>query len=112
MYTDTMGRMWFDKDPNDTVEVAQVWEPWLGELGVAETLSSVDFTATSGLTLSGEKVNAEARVIDGTTYAIGTVALVTLAGGSAGRAYRVTCRATTSLANVVDRSFWVKVNDR
>ena len=112
MYQDDAGRAWFDKDPNDTVEIAQVWADWLGELGQAETLASVDWTATAGLTLTGEKVNAEARVIEGVTYPIGTVALVTLAGGSLGNTYRVTCRATTSLGNVVDRSLWVRVVER
>lgn len=112
MYTDDAGRTWFDKDPNDTVEVGQIWADWLGELGVAETLSTVSWSTTTGLTLTNGKVNAEARVIDGTTYPIGTVALITLSGGTAGRTYRVTCRATTSLFNVVDRSFWVRVAER
>jgi hypothetical protein len=112
MYTDDAGRPWYDKDPNDTVEVGQVWADWLGELGEAETLQGVAWTATTGLTVSGGAVNAEARVIDGVTYPIGTVALITLSGGSVGNTYRVTCRATTTLGNIVDRSFWVRVVER
>jgi hypothetical protein len=112
MYTDDAGRPWYDKDPNDTVEVGQVWADWLGELGEAETLSSVAWTAPSGLTVSSGAVNAEPRVINDVSYPIGTVALVTLSGGSLGDTYRVTCRATTSLGNIIDRSFWVRMVER
>jgi hypothetical protein len=71
---------WSPKSPADVADYFIDWSNFLAE---AETIASVVFTATSGLTV-------------GTTDFSGKVARARLSGGTAGSSYAVTCVITTS----------------
>ncbi len=71
---------WSPKSPADVADYFIDWSNFLAE---AETIASVVFTATWGLTV-------------GTTDFSGKVARARLSGGTAGSSYAVTCVITTS----------------
>jgi hypothetical protein len=69
--------------PKSPVDVADYFIDWSNFLADAETIASVVFTASPGLTV-------------GTTDFSGKVARARLSGGTAGSSYAVTCVITTS----------------
>jgi hypothetical protein len=69
---------------------------WLGEVGSAETIASSSWSLPTALTLVDDGTNAEAVVIFGVTYAIGTVAVAYISGGVLGQVYRVTNTIVTT----------------
>lgn len=76
------------KDPDAVDDFSIDWSAWLDQ---GETLSSVQWIADSGIQILG--------------YTFGpTTASARVSGGRAGRAYTLTCRATTSSGRVNDRS--------
>jgi len=69
--------------PKSPVDVADYFIDWSNFLADSETIASVSFTASSGLTV-------------GTTDFTGKVARARLSGGTAETSYSVTCVITTS----------------
>ena len=85
------------KDPQAVLPYEWDWRPWLS---AGETITSHTVTATpAGLTVSG--VGEAAGVVT-----------ATLAGGTIGEIYRVTCHIETSGGLVDDRTKKVTIRDR
>jgi hypothetical protein len=84
------------KDPQDSVWYTVDWTDWLA---TAETISTTDWTVPTGITQAA--VTATSKT-----------SLIKLSGGTAGVTYKIACKATTSTAQVVERSFLVPVANR
>lgn len=84
------------KDPQATLRHGISWADWLGE---GETIASQAVTAQAGI------------VVDQVAQADGIVSY-RISGGSAGVDYIVTCRITTSLGNIDERSVLYRVRER
>lgn len=90
---------WIAKDPNAVLDYSLDWGVPLNSWLAGETIASVAWTATAGLTVGAAS---------NTT----TVAKVRLSGGTVGQVYTVSCRVTTSTGQIEDRSFRVRVQER
>lgn len=86
----------FTKDPSAVLDYAFNWSDWLA---TGETISSHVITVDTGLTK------------DSDSEALGVVT-VWLSGGTAGTAYKVACKITTSAGRTDERTMWIKVADR
>lgn len=88
----------FVKDPDAVLDFAFNWrrDGWLEEM---ETIHSYTITVQSGITE------------DSALEAGGTVQ-VWLSGGTAGESYLVSCRITTSLGRIDERSVQIQCQER
>jgi hypothetical protein len=87
--------MTFTKDPNAVLDYMIDWARWLA----GDEIASSDWTVPAGVT----KVAATHTATNATVW---------LSGGTAGQAYTVTNRITTTGGRTEDRSFIVKVEER
>jgi len=85
------------QDPKDHLDYVFNWSPWLQDGG--ETIESYVITAETGITV-GEKAECGGKVT------------VWLSGGTAGANYMVSCRITTSVGRIAERSMLIKVRQR
>ena len=85
--------------PKSPVDVADYFIDWSNFLADSETIVSVVFTATAGLTV-------------GTTDFTGKVTRVRLSGGTAGSSYAVTCVITTSTSETFSVTKNLRVKNR
>jgi hypothetical protein len=88
----------YEKDPSATLDWVFDFSDWLA---TAETISSVVWTVSPGLTV-------------GATPNTGTNATIWLSGGSPGKIYSVACRVTTNntIPRVDERTITIRVTDR
>ncbi len=84
------------KDPDETLDRSLDWEARLVD---GETISSSDWTADAGITVSQES-------------ATDTVSTVRLTGGTLGTTYKVTNLVTTTLGRVYSETLFVEVMSR
>jgi hypothetical protein len=85
--------------PKSPVDVADYFIDWSNFLADSETIVSVVFTATAGLTV-------------GTTDFTGKVTRARLSGGTAGSSYAVTCVITTSTSETFSVTKNLRVKNR
>lgn len=85
------------KDPNATLDYERDWGPWLA--GDGDTIVSSEWIVPDGLTKDSQSTTT-------------TVATVWLSGGTAGQAYEITNRITTSQGRTDDRSILIVVRER
>lgn len=88
------------KDPDAALDYGCDWSDWLDD---GETISESTWVLPDGLT-SGEGAQAPSNT--------DTATVVWLSGGTAGRAYSVTNRITTSAGRTDDRSIIIRVRQR
>jgi hypothetical protein len=86
----------FVKDPNDVLDYRWDWSSWLAS---GETIQTSTVTVPTGITKDSDT---------NTT----TTVTVWLSSGTAGQTYRVVSRITTSQGRTVDRSMFIKVDER
>ena len=86
----------FLKDPDAVLDYTIDWALWLAS---GETISTSVWTIPSGLTGSSQSIS-------------GTKTITWLSSGTAGNAYTVQNRITTSASRTDDRSFIVIVEER
>jgi hypothetical protein len=87
----------FEKDPNETV--AFTWD-WSDDCAVqSTTVSSVVFVVPTGITKASQS---------NTT----TTASALFTGGTTGRGYPVTCRATFANGEVLDYTKTIRVREK
>jgi hypothetical protein len=91
-----MARFVFMKDDNAVLDYQFDWTSWLN---VGETIATSQMFVDSGITLDSQS---------NTT----SVVTIWLSGGTAGQAYRVRNRVTTSAARTEERTITVKVAER
>lgn len=96
--------MSFTKDPNAVLDYVVDWATFLG---ASETITTVVWTLESPedddtLTI-GEAGQAPSNT--------DTAATIWLLGGTLGRSYTLTCRATTSAGRIEDRSFSIYIKE-
>lgn len=84
------------KDPNANLDFSFGWANWLETL---ETITTYELTVPAGL-VKGLDSKADKMVI------------VWLSGGTAGTTYNVTCKITTSLGRVDERTIHIQIQDR
>lgn len=108
-----------NKDPNDVKPFHVIWGSLsdatndgsssdTGELQGA-TISSQAWTVPDGITKDSESL-AE-QTIRGVTYAINTIATITLSSGVVGTDYDILNRVTLSDGRVLDKTFTVTVRE-
>lgn len=85
----------FEKDPDAILDYTVDWSRWLG----TDTIATSQWTVPTGLT-------------EVTATNTPTSATVWLSGGTAGQAYTVTNRITTSGGRTDERSVVINVRDR
>lgn len=100
---------WIEKDPAAVLNYGLCFDEYLQE---GDTIATASWTVAVGLTKVSDAVNVAPMTVRGKERAAGTVALVRLSGGTAGQSYLVTCRITTDLGDVDDRSFTVRVKEK
>jgi hypothetical protein len=76
---------------------------------VNETISSITSVAATGLTISSSAVTTVARIIRGIEVAAGKAIQFTVAGGSNGTSYSITCTVVTSGSQTVVRKVTLTV---
>jgi hypothetical protein len=91
---DLLGRK--KKDPEAKINYTVDWEPWLP---TGATIASVVWTVPSGIT---EEASSETT----------TTATIQLSGGTAGAAYNIECKITTSTGEIDERTFQIQVEER
>ncbi len=84
------------KDPDATLDWRWDWSEWLAD---GETITVSTFIVSAGLVKNSDTFSA-------------TSATVWLSGGTAGTAYLVTNRITTSVGRTDDRSITIRVTNR
>lgn len=105
--TDGIGP-WIEKDPHAVVDYHAAWSDWLD----GDTIASVVWTVSTGLTKDSQAVNSGAVTIDGVSHPANSVATAWLSGGTAGQSYTVACRITTAGGRTDERTFRVVVRER
>jgi hypothetical protein len=88
----------YEKDPAANLDWVFDFADWLA---TSETISSVSWTVSPGLTI-------------GTTSATSTNATIWLSGGAPGKVYSVACKVTTNntIPRVDERTITIRVTDR
>lgn len=84
------------KDPNATLNYQWDWSAWLD---TGDSIASVTFLVPAGLTVVSEAYDS-------------TTATVWLRGGTEPHTYPVTCRVSTSLGLIDDRTAEIQVRRR
>jgi len=87
------------KDPDATLDYVFDWDDWLTPL--VDTIASVEFVLSDGLTSVAESSTA-------------TTATIFVSGGVAGEVEEITCRITTNSTppRVDDRTAFLTINER
>ena len=93
--------VWCDEDGTNSGVAADT-----GELQGA-TISTATWTVPTGITKDSS--NQGAVVINGVTYAVNTVCVIWLSGGTADTDYELLCRITTSDSRTLDKSIIIPV---
>lgn len=79
----------FYKDPDATLDYVINWVDWLD----GDTINSVEYVAATGITVETAMLTESL-----------TTTTLWLSGGTAGQSYDVTCRITTALGRIDDRT--------
>ncbi len=86
--------MAYKKDPNATLDYSFDWTAYL--LPIVDTISSVSFIASSGITVVSQTNNT-------------TVATAFVSGGAIGATETLTCRIVTAGGRTDDRTIELKI---
>ena len=97
------------KDPGAVRTYGLYWGDTLTE---GDTLATVAWDIPAGMTLVSEGPNLAAITEDGETFAIGTVALVRLDGGTSGTVYPCVCHIVTTDGDEDERTIEIVVTER
>jgi hypothetical protein len=86
----------FTKDPDATLDYRVDWSAWMGD---DDEIVTVEWLVPEALTVESD-TNTE------------TTATVWVSGGLAGTRLRVTCRITTTVGRVDDRTITLVIRDK